>query len=115
MPSDELAKFLTDKDIILCTSNYEHFSVAFAEAMASGLVPVTTRVNGASRYIQNNVNGFVIDYGNKYLLSDIICNLDKNRNILKEISEESSKIYETLRWDKIFDEYELIYNSMISK
>jgi len=40
---------------------YEPFSNACLEAMASGVPVVTTRVNGASEWIREGIDGYVID------------------------------------------------------
>ena len=44
MNTEELAQFLTDKDVFISSSCYEQFSLAAVESMA-GLVPICDRRN----------------------------------------------------------------------
>jgi glycosyltransferase involved in cell wall biosynthesis len=106
----ELAKFYTDKDIFISTSLHDSFGMAPAEAMAAGLVPVVSNETGMSRYIENKKNGFVFNYGNAKLLSEILSAILNDESLQDKISAEASKIYEKLSWSTITSLYIDIYN-----
>jgi glycosyltransferase involved in cell wall biosynthesis len=110
MPTDELSEFYKDKDIFFSASFYDSFSIAAAEAIAAGLVPVVSNQTGISRFIENGKNGFVFNYGDKTALIEIINSLVNNSEILKSISSGARLIYETLKWEKISDLYLSLYN-----
>jgi UDP-glucose:(heptosyl)LPS alpha-1,3-glucosyltransferase len=54
-------------DIFILPSIYDPFSNACLEALASGLPVITTRDNGFSEIIENNVHGSVVDLPNNVI------------------------------------------------
>lgn len=114
MGSNELADFYKDKDIFLSLNSYDTFSIATAEAMASGLIPVITSETGISRYIDNAVNGFTFDYHLKTELLKIINTIIGMRIEQRyDISNAAAYSIESLTWQNIYEMYEPLYNSMI--
>lgn len=49
-----------ESDILLLTSSREGFPLVIMEAMARGVVPVSTDVGGISRHVTNEVNGVLV-------------------------------------------------------
>ena len=109
LETDALADFYIDKNIFISASSYEQFSIATVEAMAVGLVPVVTEETGMSSYIDNGKNGFKIKYGEKENLCEILTLLNKDRDKIKEISDETKNIYNRLSWDLVFEKYRNLY------
>lgn len=109
METNALAEFYRDKDIFISASSYEQFSIAAAEAMAAGLVPVVTEETGMSSYINNYKNGFKIKYGDIEGLKKILLLLNEDRNKLKEVSNEAANIYDLLSWELVFEKYKTLY------
>lgn len=60
-PTKEPEKLYAAADVFFLPTIYEPFSNACLEAMASGVPVVTTRVNGASEWIREGIDGYVID------------------------------------------------------
>lgn len=112
MNKSELVNFLSDKDIFVSSSFYDTFSIATAECMSSGLVPIVTDHTGISGLIKNNENGFIVRHGDDNELADKINLLLENTVLRKKISENARKIYEELNWDKVYSSYEKIYKSL---
>lgn len=109
MPTDYLANFFTDKDVFISSSFYEPFNTTAVEAMAVGTVPILSNETGASEYINNGINGFTFDYGDKEKLRSILLYLFENQNVLKEISLKAKEIYKLLSWDKVINVYNKYY------
>ena len=115
MNASELADFYCDKDVFLSLNSYDTFSISAAEAMASGLVPVITKQTGLERYIENTVNGFVVDYGDTKGLIECINSINGfTENRLKEIKLNASGIYETLKWKDVYELYNNLYKELNS-
>ncbi|KAB0666164.1 glycosyltransferase family 4 protein [Oryzomonas japonica] len=57
---DELAKVYREADVLLLCSCREGFPVVIMEAMANGVVPVTTSVGGIPEHVEDGVNGILI-------------------------------------------------------
>ena len=110
MKTEVFAKFLYDKDIFISASSYEQFSMAAAEAMAAGLVPVVTEETGMSSYINENKNGYRFNFGDEVTLINILNGLNEDRAAAARISEEAKKIYFALSWEAVYLKYKSLYN-----
>ena len=113
MDRDSLAKFLSDKDVFVSPSSYDTFSIAAAECMSLGLVPVVTNTTGISKLIIEGKNGFVVKHGDETALTEKINLLLKDAGLKTEMSKKSSEIYNELNWNKVFKSYQNIYNSFL--
>src|SRR5205807_4753166 len=69
-------------DIFILPSIYDPFSNACLEALASGLPVITTRDNGFSEIIENNVHGSIVDLPN---------NASALRDAIRFCSDESRR------------------------
>jgi len=112
MDTASLVKFLSDKDIFISSSSYDTFSIATAECMSMGLVPVVTDTTGISKLIKDGENGFIVKHDNGTALADKINILLDNKNVRKKMAVEASKIYSLLKWDSIFASYQKIYKEV---
>jgi glycosyltransferase involved in cell wall biosynthesis len=114
MPAIELAEFYKDKHFFLALNKYDTFSIATAEAMASGLVPVITKETGISRYIEAGYNGYIVPYGNINTLNDALNSYISLPGEAKAImSQNTSSVYNELKWENIYDTYKNVYNEMM--
>lgn len=69
------------------TSRMEGFNLAIMEAISHGVVGVTYNVNyGPNDIIQNNVNGYVVDFGDYKAMADKIIALLKDEKLLQKLS-----------------------------
>jgi len=57
----DLKPVFADIDIIVLTSHFEGTPVAIIEAMANGIIPITTNVGGISDIIDKDISGFYLD------------------------------------------------------
>lgn len=87
-----LYDFLNRQDVYLNFSEFEGTSLTMLEAMASGCVPVVTNVSGVSDFIENGVNGLIVDVGDLEAISECIVFLDQNRSKLEEYGCKSMRI-----------------------
>lgn len=58
---DEMPAFYRRLDVLLQPSRFENFGLAYAEAMASGVLVLAGRRGGGSEIITDGVNGFLLD------------------------------------------------------
>lgn len=109
----ELFNFLNDQDIYINFSEFEGTSLTMLESMASGCVPIATNVSGVSDFIQNGVNGFIVDIGDLEKISEYVAFFDKHRHILAEYGERCmSIVQEKCRLDHYIDDIEEMIDSM---
>lgn len=110
MTAPELARFYGDKDIFLSLNRYDTFSISTAEAMASGLIPVVSSQTGINRYIDGGKNGFIVDYGDRLKLNEIlktISGYDETQR--QKIRDSAAIIYESLAWKNVHEMYLDLY------
>ncbi len=72
---NEIEKYYNEAHILLLTSSREGFPLVIMEAMAHGVVPISTDVGGISEHIKDNVTGILIQ--NTYE-NDIIDGITKS-------------------------------------
>jgi glycosyltransferase involved in cell wall biosynthesis len=112
MNPSALAEFLIDKDVFISASSYEPFGITTVESMAAGVIPVLTRDTGASEIIEDGVNGFLFDFNDKVKLKEILLKLKENTELRKSVSKEAIKIYNSLNWESVYNDYVKIYKSL---
>lgn len=115
MCTTEYVHFLQDKDIYVNASSYESFSISAVEAMSMGLVPIVTSETGMSRYIKDGENGFIIAYGNKSTLLNVLERLSIDAALRRRVSNEAKKIFPSLTWNKVAKEYVRLYSYYITE
>ena len=79
---DKIFEFWKNQDIFINLSEYEGTSLSMLEAMAYGTVPVVTDVSGTDDFIQNDINGYIVETGNIEAIADKIFFLSKNRKLV---------------------------------
>ena len=102
--SNEIHKELCSSDLYIMSSDYEGMPNALAEAMASGLVCISTNCKtGPKDMIENGENGFLVPVNDDLALYEVVCEIMKmnvdelnkiasnaRRSILDKCSEEQS-------------------------
>ena len=109
MSPEKLSSFLIDKDIFISASNFDSFGISSIEAIATGIVPILTLETGASRFIKNGENGFIVKYGDVNKLLEILKYIKMNPQIKEIIYKNNDSMYDTLSWNKISEMYKNIY------
>jgi glycosyltransferase involved in cell wall biosynthesis len=89
----KLSEIYNNSDILLLVSSYEGFPLVIMEAMAHGLVTISTDVGGISGHIRNGYNGFLIKNENEDIIIKNICEviseLTSNEFLMNKISIEA--------------------------
>ena len=57
----ELQKLYAEADVLLLTSSREGFPLVIMEAMANGVIPISTDVGGIAVHVSHGCNGFLVD------------------------------------------------------
>ncbi|HSP87360.1 MAG TPA: glycosyltransferase family 4 protein [Ignavibacteriaceae bacterium] len=114
MEQSSLLKFLSDKHFIIKSEvkDLDAFSTIAIECMSMGIIPIVSENTGVKEIIENKINGFVY-HDSEENLSTILENIYEDKFNLKQISENTSKIYEKLNWEKVSDEYLQQYKTLV--
>jgi glycosyltransferase involved in cell wall biosynthesis len=90
---DNIARLLSEIDILLLTSRWEGLPVVILEALASGVPVVATDVGGVPELVANGVNGFVEKKGACKKLADDILLLAYDNDMRMEFAKQAKKSF----------------------
>lgn len=91
-PLQQMSALYQDHDIFVLPTRHDPASFTVLEAMAHGLVVLTTSVDGAEGYIEEGINGFVFDHKSNKKLEFILSELMNNRPNIINIAKSSIDI-----------------------
>jgi len=88
---DELQRVYEDADLLLLTSSREGFPMVIMEAMAHGVVPVSTDVGGIPVHVQSGKNGWLVRHaaGEEAIVDEmcrVVGRMSRERELLGEMS-----------------------------
>lgn len=92
-------------ECFLLSSQYEGMSNAMAEALCLGLPVISTKVAGATEFIKDGVNGYLVDVHDADTMAKRMCEVADNETLRESMGKEAAKVYELLRADKISQEW----------
>jgi glycosyltransferase involved in cell wall biosynthesis len=118
MRGDELSTAYASADIFVFPSSlFETFGLVVAEAMASGLGVVSSRVGGVPEIITQGENGFMFEVNDTQAMVDYVRILAEDPAKRLEFGHRARQAVTPLSWEAIMDELfevyaELIHNRM---
>lgn len=83
---DEMTQLYHNMDIYVSSSDFEGKSIALAEAMSNGVVPIVTDVSGVDDLIEDGVNGFIVPIHDVDAVVSKIKYLNENRALIMDMS-----------------------------
>lgn len=95
-----LIEYLSNKNIVISTSEYDPFNISVLEAISCGLYPVLTKQTGLSEFIGEYVDVSLVDYGDEIKFSQILSGLFKT-----QISDVRFSNLEEFSWKSVFEKY----------
>jgi glycosyltransferase involved in cell wall biosynthesis len=81
----EMSKFYQSCDFLLSCSISEGFNLPVLEAMATGCIVVCTNDGGVTDFIDNKINGFILETRDPMNIADFLIELILEKEILKEM------------------------------
>jgi len=88
-------KEIYNKTSIVCLPSYnEGLPKVLIEAGSCSRPVVAFDVPGCREVVRNNINGFLVDFGNEYALEKALVNLIKDKQLCKRMGERGRKIVE---------------------
>jgi N-acetyl-alpha-D-glucosaminyl L-malate synthase BshA len=113
---NDVPALLREASVLLMPSEMESFGLAALEGMASGVVPIGTKVGGVPELIRHGDNGFLCDVGDVEAMAECAVRLFSNRGLLQTMAAAARKdAEERFSTDLIIPRYEALYRSLIEK
>jgi glycosyltransferase involved in cell wall biosynthesis len=115
--NDELPRYLNTMDVYVSTSLSDAgIAASTAEAMACGLPVIVTDVADNKKWVEDEVNGFVVPIKDPKSLAEKIIYLLKNEDIRKQFGKISRKIIEDRNdYYKEMEKMEEIYTHLVQR
>jgi len=110
----DVPELLKDTFLLLLTSEIEGIPIVILESMSMNVPVIATNVGGVREVIDNNVNGFLVEYGDQmtFSFSDKIIMLSDNDGLYEKMKEDSrKKIANLFDLKKAVIKYEEIFYS----
>lgn len=108
---NERDSLLAKSHVVVLPSNYECQPMALLEGMASGCGIIATRVGGIPDMIKDEIDGFLVDYGDIEMLSDVMSRyietpalIDFHRDNLKRCCHNYTPENVALILERIYNE-----------
>lgn len=103
---EQVAKTLSQSDIMVFPTRIESFGLVVIEAMAAGTVVVTSNASGVADIVNNRKNGILCPIDDVSAFADAIAEVGSSSEFeqsLRENAFESSRAYD---WERVLDRYE---------
>ena len=113
MPRNELLRRILECSFTVFPSLWEGFGIAVLEAMALGKPVIATCVGGPSDFINDGVDGFLINPRDVDRLSRLLDLLSANPDLRDTIGENAIKKAEKYTWDRISEKYRSLYYDIL--
>ena len=104
---------LNAADLTVLPSRFETFGLVLAEGMAMGKPAIAFSVGGTPEIVKNGETGFLVEKDNEKELYERIKQLDNNRYLLKQFSENGARwIRSRFTNRRMVDALEVIYHKL---
>lgn len=101
LPKQQWIDLAKNYNIFINTTNFDNMPVSVIEAMALGLVVVSTNVGGIPYLIRDKHDGVLVEKDNLNQMVDAISGLSKQDNMAKTIAHNARKKVENFNWEKV--------------
>jgi len=104
IPHDDLVSRYGDADVFVNPSLSDAFPLTVAEAMASGVPVVATRVGGVPEAVVENETGVLVEPGDPAAMAREVCRLLGDRKLLESMGKAArERAIERFSWDRIVE------------
>ncbi|MFX1337585.1 MAG: glycosyltransferase family 4 protein [Promethearchaeota archaeon] len=110
----KLAAF-KETDVFCMPSRSDAFGIAFLEAWAAGKPVVGANIGATPEVINNNFDGYLVDFDNPRDIAEKIVKLLKKKKIRKKFgSEGNKKVAQHYSWGYIAEQTHIIYQKLMN-
>jgi len=106
---DKLAEIYQSAEVYVLPSYREGLPLTLFEAYASGLPVVASPVNGIPYEMEDNVNGFFVNYGDIKNLKEKILKVIDDKELSKKFSITNKEKAKKFTWDNILRKTKEVY------
>ena len=101
-------------DIFAMPSIVDAFGLVFLEAWFYKKPIIGAFAGGVPEVIEDGINGFLVPFNDRYMLSEIISKLYDSPSLRKKMGENGyRKVIEEYNWDKAYNQTKILYEETI--
>ena len=110
LPREELLKAYADAKLFVLHSREESQGIVFAEAMATGLPVVATKIGGIPYVVADEKSGLLCPYGGVDTMTDMVAQLMTDEAMWMQYSNAAIGIAKNYCWRDIAERIVELYN-----
>jgi len=100
-------------DVLALPSCCESFGVVFLEAWLAKKPVIGAYAGGVTHVIDDGLDGFMVPFGNIYMLSEYIAKLTTDMNLARSFGERGfEKVHNKATWDKRYQTFKKIIDGL---
>jgi glycosyltransferase involved in cell wall biosynthesis len=111
LPREELLKAYAEAKLFVLHSREESQGIVFAEAMATGVPVVATKIGGIPYVVEDGKSGWLCPYGNVETMTDMVVQLMTDDALWKQYSRVAREIAKGYSWVDIANCIVRLYNN----
>ena len=112
LPREELLRAYTDAKLFVLHSREESQGIVFAEAMATGMPVVATKIGGIPYVVADQKSGLLCPYGDVEAMADMVAQLLVDDAKWQQYSDSAREIAKGFDWVNIAERIILLYNEL---
>jgi glycosyltransferase involved in cell wall biosynthesis len=112
----EMRSYLKAMDVFMMSSEFEGLPIALLEAMSMGCIPACTAAGGIPELVKDNANGILVPVAEPLKLVDRLSECLQQPDLMLRLKLDARKtVVDSFNMQKMVDELETIYSSLVSK
>ena len=112
LPREDLLKAYADAQLFVLHSREESQGIVFAEAMATGMPVVATKIGGIPYVVADQKSGLLCPYGDVETMTDMVAQLLVDNARWQQYSDSAREIAKGFSWVNIAERIVLLYNEL---
>ena len=112
LTKEEWIKLAQDCDIFINTSNFDNQPVSIIEAMALGLLVVSTNVGGVPYLVEHEKTGLLVEKENAAAMSEAMLKLINEDRLVAHLSGNGRKLSEHFDWNNLKHKWAELFNTI---
>ncbi|HEY8108784.1 MAG TPA: glycosyltransferase [Patescibacteria group bacterium] len=112
----ELAALYRQAQLFILAGRYEPFGLTTIEAMACGTPPIVSDVAGSREIVVDELNGFIVDTGDRAALAETVKVLLRNKKKRSKVADNAAyTIRNHYPWEKISGQFKELYATLAAR
>ena len=103
VPHSQIPLYLKAAEMFVLNSGYEGLSHIILEAMQHGVPIIASNEGGNSELIEDNANGFLVEYKNQEQLKQAILKLWQNKDLQERFIQNSKEKLKGFTWENLVE------------